>query len=51
MFAIFPLFWLTWMVLWVLMIVAAVVYSVKAGRGEWAGYPVIGKLARYFLGM
>ena len=49
-FAIFPLFWLAWMALWILMIVAAIVYAIKAGRGEWAEYPLLGKLARRLLG-
>jgi hypothetical protein len=30
---------------YVLMFVLAIVYAVKAGRGEWAGYPGIGRLA------
>jgi hypothetical protein len=27
----------------------AIVYAIKAGRGEWANYPVIGKIARGLL--
>src|SRR6267142_3884643 len=45
----FPLIWLGGMVFWVLVIVAAVVYSIKAGRGEWAEYPILGKLAKRML--
>ena len=48
-FAIFPLFWLVWMAMWVLTILASVLYSIKAGRGEWAEYPLLGKLARRLL--
>src|SRR5262249_24241011 len=51
MIAFFPLLWLAAMGFWVLMIVVVVVYSIKAGRGEWAEYPVIGKLARKFLNL
>jgi uncharacterized membrane protein len=31
--------------------VIAIVYAIKAGRGEWANYPVIGKIARRILKM
>jgi uncharacterized protein len=51
LFAFFPLLWLGAMALWVAMIVVAVVYSIKAGRGEWARYPLIGGLARKFLNL
>jgi uncharacterized membrane protein len=51
LFAFFPLLWLGAMALWVAMIVVAVVYSIKAGRGEWAQYPLIGRLARKFLNL
>ena len=48
-FIFFPLVWLGWMVLWVLMLVIAIVYGIKAGRGEWAEYPLIGRLVRKIL--
>jgi hypothetical protein len=48
-FAFFPLVWLGGMAFWVLLIVAAVVYAIKSGRGEWAGYPILGELARRIL--
>jgi uncharacterized protein len=48
-FLVFPLFWLGLMGMWVVTVVIAVVYSVKAGRGEWAEYPVLGALARRVL--
>ena len=48
-FLIFPLFWLAWMCLWAGMLVIAIVYGIKAGRGEWAAYPVLGPLARRIL--
>jgi len=31
------------------MLVVAIVYGIKAGRGEWASYPVLGPLARRIL--
>lgn len=48
-FVLFPLLWLAFMGVWVLLVVTAVVYAIKAGRGEWAEYPVIGALARRVL--
>jgi uncharacterized protein len=48
-FVILPLFWLGFMGIWVTTIVIAIVFSVKAGRGEWAEYPVLGKWARQIL--
>ena len=51
MFILFPLIWLGWMGFWVLMLVVAIVYGVKAGRGEWAEYPLLGRLARRILKM
>jgi uncharacterized membrane protein len=46
---LFPLIWLGFMGLWVVMLVVAIVYGIKAGRGEWAEYPVLGPLARRVL--
>jgi uncharacterized membrane protein len=46
MLFLFPLVWLVFMGMWVLVLVAAILYSIKAGRGEWAEYPVVGKWAR-----
>ena len=45
----FPIFWLIGMGSWALVLVFAVVYGIKAGRGEWAGYPLIGRVARHLL--
>lgn len=45
-FVVFPLFWVVFMGVWVTKIVVAVIYSIKAGRGEWAELPVLGGLAR-----
>ncbi len=51
MFVLFPLFWLSAMGGWALVLVLAIVYGMKAGRGEWAGYPVLGNLARRLVKM
>jgi uncharacterized protein len=44
-----PMLWLDWMSIWGAMVVVAIVYGVKAGRGEWAEYPYLGPLARRIL--
>jgi len=48
-FVFFPLAWLGFMGIWVAMLVVAIVYGIKASRGEWAEYPVLGRVARHFL--
>ncbi len=48
-FLVFPLVWLGIMALWLVMVILAIVYGIKAGRGEWAQYPVLGALARKML--
>jgi hypothetical protein len=48
-FVLFPLVWLGFMGMWIVMLVVAIVYGIKAGRGEWAEYPVLGGLARRIL--
>ena len=48
-FLIFFLIWSGFMAAWVAVLVVAILYGVKAGRGEWAEYPVLGRLARRFL--
>jgi uncharacterized Tic20 family protein len=50
-FVLMPIIWLGWMLMWGLMIVVAIVYGIKAGQGEWAEYPVLGRLARSVLGI
>jgi uncharacterized membrane protein len=44
-----PMLWLDWTCIWGAMVVMAIVYGVKAGRGEWAEYPYLGKMARNIL--
>jgi len=48
-FILFPLIWLGFMGLWVVMLVIAVLYGIKAGRGEWAEYPLLGSVSRNLL--
>lgn len=48
-FMLIPLFWLGLMGWWVFILVVAIVYGIKAGRGEWAEYPWLGRLARKIL--
>lgn len=48
-FIVFPLIWGFWMLGWVTILVASIVYAIKAGRGEWANYPVLGGWARRIL--
>ncbi len=44
-FFLMPVLWLSWMGMGLIVLLAAIVYGVKAGRGEWAEYPVLGPLA------
>jgi len=46
---VFPIFWLLAMSSWATVLIIAVLYGIKAGRGEWAAYPVIGRMARRLL--
>jgi uncharacterized Tic20 family protein len=41
---LFPLVWLFWMGGWLVNLILGIVYGIKANRGEWAGYPVLGRL-------
>jgi len=41
-FAVFGLVWLWGIGGWVLKLVLGIVYAIKANRGEWARFPVIG---------
>lgn len=48
-FLVFPFFWVFMMLIWVGMLALAIVFGIKAGRGEWANYPLLGNLARRVL--
>lgn len=50
-FIMMPLIWLAFMGGWITVLVIAIVYAIKAGRGEWANYPLIGRIARRILKM
>jgi uncharacterized Tic20 family protein len=42
----FPLLWILFFGLWMVSLVLTIVYAIKASRGEWAGYPLIGNIIR-----
>ena len=44
-----PVLWLSWMGMGVVVLLAGIIYGVKAGRGEWAEYPFLGRMARRIL--
>ncbi|HEY4684309.1 MAG TPA: DUF4870 domain-containing protein [Candidatus Acidoferrales bacterium] len=46
----FPLIWLMMMGGWVLTLVIGIVFGIRAMRGEWAAYPIIGRWARRIIG-
>jgi uncharacterized membrane protein len=46
-----PIIWGAFFVTWALVLVFAIVYAIKAGRGEWANYPIFGNMARRILKM
>ena len=48
-FVLFGFLWVIGMGLWLAVLVTAIVYGLKAGKGEWAAYPVIGGWARRVL--
>ena len=48
-FFLFPFIWLFVIASWISVLVAAIVYAIKAGRGEWAEYPVLGHWAKRIL--
>ncbi len=48
-FIFFPFIWLGATGIGIVTVVVAIVYAIKAGRGEWAEYPVLGGLARKIL--
>lgn len=48
-FVLMPLIFVGWMSLWAFVLVCAIVYGIKASRGEWAEYPILGRFARNLL--
>lgn len=51
LFVLFPLLWIVFIGLGIATLVIAIIYAIKAGQGEWADYPVLGRLARKMLKM
>ncbi len=51
MFVFMPFMWLIMFGLYVLILVLTILFSIKAGKGEWAEYPLLGRLAKYMLNM
>ena len=49
LFLLMPFIWLVWMGAWATILIIVILYSIKAGRGEWANYPLLGRLARRIL--
>jgi uncharacterized membrane protein len=50
LFVVFPLFWLIMMGGVAISMTLGIVYCIKAMKGEWAGYPLIGRIAYKILG-
>ena len=48
-FFLFPFLWMGTMGLWAILLAVAIAFAIKAGRGEWAEYPLLGKWARRML--
>jgi len=46
LFIIFPLIWLFFIIGWFVTFTLGIVYGIKANKGDWAAYPVIGRWAR-----
>lgn len=44
-----PLLWLSFMAMWLVTIVFSIVYAIRASHGEWANYPLLGRLVRSWL--
>jgi uncharacterized membrane protein len=51
LFLVFPIFWLIVMSAFAITLTLGIIYSLKAMRGEWAGYPVIGRWVRHIIGV
>jgi uncharacterized membrane protein len=50
LFIFMPIFWLFIMALMAVTLTLGIMYCLRAMRGEWAGYPVIGRWARKSVG-
>jgi uncharacterized membrane protein len=45
----FPLLGLSWFGMWMVMLATAILYGVKAGRGQWVEYSLAGRWSRQVL--
>ena len=50
-FGFFGVFWILFMLMWMTNTILGIVYCIKASRGEWAEYPLFGRLARRIVGV
>jgi len=50
-FLLFPIFWLVVMGCFAITMTLGIMFCLKAMRGEWAGYPIIGRWARRIAGV
>jgi|SRR5271170_1213383 len=50
-FVAFPLYWLIIMGSFAITMTLGIMYCLKAMRGEWAGYPLVGRWARRTVGV
>jgi uncharacterized membrane protein len=50
-FGFFAIFWILFFGMWVANLILGIVYCIKASRGEWAAYPLFGRLARRIVGI
>jgi uncharacterized membrane protein len=50
-FVLFPLIWLIMMGGFAISLILGIIYAIKAMKGEWADYPLIGRWARRIVGI
>jgi uncharacterized protein len=50
-FGLFGVFWILFFVMWMINMILGIVYCIRASRGEWAEYPLFGRLARRIVGV
>ena len=48
-FVLFGFLWVFGLGLWLAVLVTAILYGIKAGKGDWAAYPVVGGWAHRVL--
>jgi uncharacterized Tic20 family protein len=50
LFILFPALWGLMMCGWILNITLGIIFGIKASKGEWAQYPILGRWARRLAG-